>query len=252
MRNKEIFGMRSDVVLKPTGTTDGMTRIVGSRDAVYLDHSIKHDVRILAEFIHNLMPHFRTLLDLPEDITIRLAKTKKASNNGRWNDSSKVATIDPRTSARRRSFKDILDTLAHELVHAEQYNTGRLTVGKDDLSGKYGSFWMGSFVHSKGATYTSYRNLPWEKEAFGRSMDLYMEALVSAYKANDITWRHLRNNVGWLWLKRNYKDIAEKLSELHEQADMERLKKDGWNVNTETGRMHDPDPRTRNFPAKSR
>ena len=92
---------------------------------------------------------------------------------------------------------------------------------------------MGSFIHSKGATYKSYRNLPWEKEAFGRSSELYMEALVGAYKADDITWKHLINNVGWIWLKRNYKDIAEKVSELREQADMERLKKDGWNVNTE-------------------
>jgi hypothetical protein len=210
-----------------------MTTVTGSRDAVYLDSSIKHDVRTLASLIHVLMPHFRTLLDLPEDITIRLAKTKKRSNNGQWNDSGNIATIDPRTARRNRQFKDILDTLAHELVHAEQYFTNKLKVGKDDLSGKYGSFWMGSFVHSKGATYNSYRNLPWEKEAFGRSGELYMEALVSAYKADSITYKVLRNTVGWLWLKRNYKDIAEKVEELHEQAEMERLKKDGWNVNTE-------------------
>jgi hypothetical protein len=226
--------MRTDVVLKSkSGITDGMTTVTGSRDAVYLDSSIKHDVRTLASLIHVLMPHFRTLLDLPEDITIRLAKTKKYINNGRWYDGENIATIDPRTSQRNRKTGDILDTLAHELVHAEQYHTGKLKGGKDDLSGKYGSFWMGSFVHSKGATYASYRKLPWEKEAFGRSGELYMEALVSAYKADSIAYNVLLDNVGWLWLKRNYKNIAEKVSELHEQAEMERLKKDGWDVNTE-------------------
>jgi hypothetical protein len=203
--------MKTDVVLKPTGTCDENTTIVGSRDAVYLDKSTKDDVRFLGELFHKLMPHFRAQLDLPEDITIRLAKTKKASNNGRWNDSSKVATIDPRTLHRGCKLSNTLDTLAHELVHAEQYNTGRLTVGKDDLSGKYGSFWMGSFVHSKGATYRSYRDLPWEKEAFGRSSELYMEALVSAYKASDIELKTLVDNVGWLWLKRNYREIAKKV-----------------------------------------
>jgi hypothetical protein len=203
--------MRTDVVLKPTGTCDENTTIVGSRDAVYLDKSTKDDVRFLGELFHRLMPHFRAQLDLPENIMIRLAKTKKRANNGNWCQSEKTATIDPRTLHRFRNLSNILDTLAHELVHAEQYFTDRLKVGRDDLSGKYGSFWMGSFVHSKGATYNSYKNLPWEKEAFGRSGKLYMEALVSAYKAGDIELKTLVDNVGWIWLKRNYREIAKKV-----------------------------------------
>jgi hypothetical protein len=71
---------------------------------------------------------------------------------------------------------------------------------------------MGSFVKSKGATYNTYRNLPWEKEAFSRSGQLFMEALVRGFRAGTITEKAVINNVGWVWLRKNHSDIAANVS----------------------------------------
>jgi len=60
------------------------------------------------------------------------------------------------------SFKDMAETLGHEMVHVEQYMTGRLA--RDG----YHHVWNGQKHVGRGATYESYRNLPWEIEAFDR------------------------------------------------------------------------------------
>jgi len=59
-------------------------------------------------------------------------------------------------------FKYMAETLGHEMVHVEQYMTGRLTVDG------YRHVWNGRKHAGRGTTYESYRNLPWEIEAFDR------------------------------------------------------------------------------------
>ena len=58
-------------------------------------------------------------------------------------------------------FETIMQTLAHEMVHAKQYIRGELC--------GYSMAWKGR----KPRNYT-YENAPWEKEAYGREEGLYL------------------------------------------------------------------------------
>ena len=183
----------SDVTIKPKRKSDTRfgTKVIASRDCIYVDASLKADVKNLANLIYRLMPHFRKELDLPRNITLRLAKTKKRSNNGVWFNHVKTAVLDP-----RRKISDVLNTLSHELIHAKQYHTGELSY---DVKAMHNT-WQGELVKSKGATFASYRNLPWEKEAFGRSSEILFNTLIRAYEAGDINLNVVKNNAGWSYL----------------------------------------------------
>jgi len=73
-------------------------------------------------------------------------------------------------------FKDMAETLGHEMVHVEQYMTGRMT------SDGYHRVWEGQKHDGRGTTYESYRNLPWEKEAFDRQAEEASKILNAYHK----------------------------------------------------------------------
>lgn len=68
--------------------------------------------------------------------------------------------IDP-----RYDFRDIIETIAHELTHSEQYKQGRLK----HLVGNR-SIWE-SRTMSRGTTHAQYLALPWEVEARKRAKE---------------------------------------------------------------------------------
>ena len=88
--------------------------------------------RVLA-VIKKALPHLRRKLSFDQDVVIRVAPIKQKQTNGRYWATSKVAEIDCRLTARQA-----METLCHELVHAEQYHTGKLV----DRGHKHSS-WMG-------------------------------------------------------------------------------------------------------------
>lgn len=57
-----------------------------------------------------------------------------------------------------------IQVLAHELIHLDQYRSGRLKIVND-------SIFYEDNVYMKGQL-PPYRNRPWEREAFGRQRDL--------------------------------------------------------------------------------
>lgn len=69
---------------------------------------------------------------------------------------------------------DILETVAHELVHSRQFQTGALVPFQD------GYFWRGVFVKDP-TTDSDYRNTKWEKEAYGKQTRM---ARAAAKRAN--------------------------------------------------------------------
>jgi hypothetical protein len=76
-----------------------------------------------------------------------------------------MATIDCRLG-----WAKALEVIAHELVHAEQYHTGKLKKKYVQRKG-----WMHSWNGTpgkKGTTYKAYRDQPWEQEAWNRQMYL--------------------------------------------------------------------------------
>ena len=151
------------------GTADGI-KILASRDVYYVDRYIKSQAKQLAKDLLSVTSFLRSMFDLPDTLTIRIAKTKGRTNCGVYSNGYKTAVIDPRGGR-----KDTLETVAHELVHAEQYHTGRLVhdVSIDKHNNvRFINEWEGKPINSKGRTYNSYRNLPQEIEAFARQEKL--------------------------------------------------------------------------------
>lgn len=110
------------------------------------------------EVVEHALPVLKELMVLPENLIIRIAPIRQKMTRGRYWNSKKCAEID----CELRS--GILETLCHELIHAEQYETGKLA-----YQGSNVGIWCKSEAYpyvNPSKNYEGYRNLPWEKEAF--------------------------------------------------------------------------------------
>lgn len=119
----------------------------------------------LARMVKMAMPHFRKLLDLPDDLQIRIAGIK-GRTQGRYFGDERVAVLDTDLSMSMQA----LEVLAHELVHAEQWKQKRLSHVL--CNGRWTSLWNGRMGYPRGTTYAAYRAQPWEEEAFRRQVEL--------------------------------------------------------------------------------
>ncbi len=97
-----------------------------------------------------------------------------------------TSNIDTLTGAWHTKRRQLMSTLAHELIHVQQYSEGRLDADFHESCGRkvYYRKWMGKeWDGAKGATYKSYRHLPWEVEAFD-NQGRYMEGFFQRQRAN--------------------------------------------------------------------
>lgn len=108
-----------------------------------------------------VMPIAKKLLDLPDNLNVHLKPTKLA--NAYYHHDTRRIVIDPR---RCETYASIIAALMHELVHAEQFKQGRLSLGLRTMK------WMGKPVKQVTRDYEKYRAQPWEAEAFGREKEL--------------------------------------------------------------------------------
>ena len=115
--------------------------------------------------INRTEEEFRKLLNYPTDIKFRVAPIK-GRTNGRYMSTGKLVEIDSNLD-----WAKALEVLAHELVHAEQYHTGKLTKRWVNNKGWMHS-WNGDLNKNRGSTYKAYRNQPWEQEAWSRQAEL--------------------------------------------------------------------------------
>lgn len=115
----------------------------------------------VADIVVKALPVLKRMMKIPADVTIRIAPIKARSTNGRYFSGERLAVIDCRLG-----WKKALEVLCHEMVHAEQYHTGRLA------NNGYAHYWNGQLNTNRGTTYSAYRNQPWEEEAFGRQAAL--------------------------------------------------------------------------------
>lgn len=141
--------------------------VVMSLSAIY-NPRYKSRVAEVVVVVKKALPVLRTLLSVSDDVVVRVAPIKSKGVNGRYWDGSKTCEIDCRLP-----WDKALVVLCHEMVHAEQYHTRRLEqTGRAHL-------WNGSLNTSQGSTYKSYREMPWEQEAYDRQAGL-------AQKVNEI------------------------------------------------------------------
>ena len=151
---------RTDKTLSPLVQVSG---------AVYYSKQVGRDkINNLVKMVELTMPVFRTLLNLPEDLMIRLATHRRYF--GTYHNSALTATISPLLK-----YGKFMQVLAHELVHAEQYYEGRLSMGI--YRGRYVNVWKGVRyeIVTPGVNYNHYRTQPWEAEAYGREEELATE-----------------------------------------------------------------------------
>jgi hypothetical protein len=132
-------------------------------DAAWYDKKATKKVRILAETVERVLPMVREILGLKEEdgyVVIGAIKAKRTS--GCWHPCQKEARVDYRVY----TVESCIETLAHELVHAQQYAQGRLTQ-------KWGVFHWNSTEFGKHPTsYKKYLALPWEVEARAKAKEI--------------------------------------------------------------------------------
>lgn len=135
-----------------------------SMDCVY-NKRRRHNSRDTCSIIYRVFEKYRKYLDFPKDTVVRVCAIK-GHVSGRYWSGDNVCEI-----SCSMHWQSLLEVLAHELVHAEQYHTGRLK--KEWVRNKgWVHKWDGSINHSKGSTYNAYRNQPWEKEAWERQTEI--------------------------------------------------------------------------------
>jgi hypothetical protein len=123
----------------------------------------------LTQLIETSYPAFRKILGLPSAVKFRLC-TFKGSVRGQYQNDTKTIMIHVSkvhwnsTSA----FRYML-TIAHEMIHAQQFYSGILKHVKTRKG--YRLAWNGD-IGTKGTTRNAYLNQPWEKEAFGRQEEV--------------------------------------------------------------------------------
>ena len=73
---------------------------------------------------------------------------------------------------KRQSMRRLLETVAHEIVHVKQY-------ARREINGK--DCWYGKYINT---TKTEYWDLPWEIEAHGREVGLFIRWAQSSGNAS--------------------------------------------------------------------
>ncbi|NBW56539.1 hypothetical protein EBR43_01900 [bacterium] len=123
----------------------------------------KEKIRNLATMIRITTPAFRELLNLPDDIIFRMATIRKWWGN--YSVRNNAVTITPRLD-----YRNFLEVVAHELVHAEQFYEGRLV-----HKGLRSMMWNGKILPYTNSNYEKYRAQPWEQEAYDRQAGIAKE-----------------------------------------------------------------------------
>ena len=115
-----------------------------------------------ARTIERAIPVFRTLLDFSEEVIVTL-RPLRGDDSGYYDPNTDEVEADFRYGhTDDNSVIPLLTLVAHELIHAEQYFTGRLdSVWEDD---GYTYKWKGKHIHVPESLYNTYI-FPWELEA---------------------------------------------------------------------------------------
>lgn len=114
----------------------------------------KHAKKMVEFCANNLMPRIQTL-----DITVSFCKPKGAMGYCLELDEKEFEIEVDKTQPLRK----VLETIAHEMVHVKQYVRRELNPNKE--------VWMGKTFNPKT---TNYWDLPWEIEAHGREVGLFI------------------------------------------------------------------------------
>lgn len=124
------------------------------------------DVQDIATFVGLKLLHPKTFpqIELDIDLLPNLYKTDGNIGDVIWEDTHyrpKWFTMQVDSSVNRRRM---LETVAHEMVHVQQFATGRLVERSNDTR------WEGKVLKKQ----PDYWDRPWEIEAHGRELGLFL------------------------------------------------------------------------------
>lgn len=131
----------------------------GDRKAYFDLHA-----KILREFVKRIGVY----LKIPKKVTIRIMKFRQPDTHGEYCSSDKVICV---SSSIIDNYEFLSNVLAHELVHAEQYHTGRLSYDNDTWIWKKGKGRV-EVKQREMNRYDVYKSTPWEREAYTRQVEL--------------------------------------------------------------------------------
>tara|TARA_R110001606_G_C14883458_1_gene591615 strand:+ start:54 stop:524 length:471 start_codon:yes stop_codon:yes gene_type:complete len=139
-------------------------------------------VESIAEYaIGLLMPRLKGKLDIRIELVACLKAKESIAGDCIWEDRShkpreftiRVDSTQPR--------QDMLETVAHEMVHVKQYSRGEL---KDVARSIKYCRWNGKEINT---SRTNYFDQPWEIEAHGREKGIFVRWLEQS-KWKDVYW----------------------------------------------------------------
>jgi hypothetical protein len=132
-------------------------------DAAWYDKTNSDKARRLAEIAEKVLPAIREFLNLEEkDGYVVIGAIKARRTTGCWYPWMKEARVDYRSS----SVKSFVETLAHELTHAQQYAQGRLKQERGVFS------WNDQVAGKHPTSHAKYLALPWEVEAREKAKEI--------------------------------------------------------------------------------
>lgn len=151
-------------------------KLICASPAIYVSSQVFYnkDLYVKAEkqikFIKKSLKFYKQILSLPNGIRFRIGSLK-GSYNGYYVGKTKVLGLDV-------NLLDFAVVLSHELIHSSQFYTKKLNYKQ----GTY--FWNGSKVSKKGTTFNSYRNQPWEVEAYDGQSGLTQKVIEAMMLSN--------------------------------------------------------------------
>ena len=126
-----------------------------------------------AGLLSTALTEFRKLLNFDQDVKVELDTLKGKNWYGCYDDNTRTACV--RYS---KSFRTMLLSLAHELVHAEQFRTGKLYFKSTGT--RYVPYWCGKRNNSKDVA-NYYYDEPWEQEARNRQISLSTNVYINLF-----------------------------------------------------------------------
>ena len=146
---------------------------------VTIHGKIEHK-RYIKKYVHDILHHFfknRITRQIP--ITIKIVDYLEG-DQGQCIGTRNYANIDLAVSIRgkknrrrRPKLDQILETLAHELIHAKQFLRGEINQRNLIWRGKRGPY---------DCKRLAYRKTPWEREAYGQEKELKITYWDKQYK----------------------------------------------------------------------
>ena len=143
-----------------------------TKQAYFQDRWYRHKTREFVDLANKILPYIKSKLQFGNDVTIIIGFTKAANNYGKYTHFKKEVKVESRQSKRR-----FIDSLIHELVHAQQDFLGQLCPKFDHDNG-FNFYWNDVNFGKSPVSHAKYLALPWEVEARKIAAEMTKEIMV--------------------------------------------------------------------------